>query len=125
MEKFSSSDINNIFIGANKYFTKKFPDGVSLTEIKSIETDALKKYLKVYIKNLQYGKTRYNTEERRLRNEWFLLESIENIMTINQMEQAKDLSFCIDSKAQINMFSEYIKQNEYSSYSDEFDKEII
>ncbi len=125
MEKFSKSEINKIFMGANEYFTKKFPDGVSISEIRDLETSTLKKFLKMHIKNLQQGKTRYNSETNKLRNEWFLLETIEKIMTVNEMEEAKDLSFCINSSSQIDKFSEYLSQNEFSSYSDYYGEEKI
>lgn len=120
----SKEDIQKILVIANKYFAKNFNNGATLQEITHYEEVAFKKYIKCYAKNLEHGKTRYNGECKKLRDNWFMLETIKKLYKINNLEKAENLDFCTESLAlQTDKLYEYIKKQKYNSYTEEADLE--
>lgn len=120
----SKSDIQKILVVARDYFSKYYENGATLKEIVNDEENAFKKYIKYYAKNIDQGKTRYNGECKKLRDKWFILETIEKLYKINNIEKVNNLDFCIESLSeQSDKFYEYIQQEKYNSYIEETDLE--
>ena len=125
MEQFSREDIKKFFSMANEYFKKRYPKGIDLVSLCKDEIDALKLYLKFYEKNIQQGKIRYNSAIKKARTEWFILETIEKILKMNNFDKADNLEFCLDSPdSQIDLFLNYIQKEQYNSYilNDDLDR---
>lgn len=125
MEQFSREDIKKYFSIANEYFKKRYPNGIDLVSLCKDENDALRLYLKFYNKNMQQGKIRYNSAIKKARIEWFILETIEKIMKINNLDKAENLEFCLNSTdSQISLFLDYITKEQYNSYilNDDLDR---
>lgn len=125
MEQFSREDIKKFFSMANEYFKKRYPNGIDIVSLSKDEIDALKLYLKFYEKNIQQGKIRYNSAIKKARTEWFILETIEKILKMNNFDKADNLEFCLDSPdSQIDLFLNYIQKEQYNSYilNDDLDR---
>ena len=120
MEQFSDAEIKKYFNMAKIYFDKAFPSGTDIVSIKKAEEKALKKYLNFYTKNLDKGKDTYNSSLKKARYEWFILETIEKIMEMNDLQilDSIDLNSLYN---QIDKFKEFIDENKYESYLEEQD----
>ena len=120
----SKNDIQKILVFTNEYFAKNYPNGATLQEIVNSEELAFKKYIKYYTKNIEQGKTRYNGECKKLRDKWFVLETIEKVYKMNNLDKSENLNFCVEQLAeQTDKFFEYLKQENYNSFIDETDLE--
>ena len=122
MLAFSKNEVKDQFELVNKFCKKKFPNGVSLEDIRKQEISALKLYLKAYISNVESGNTKSNSKCKKLRLEWYFLETIEKVLELNNLKQLQNLDFCInDFENQYNLFSNYVKKAQYFSYNQEDD----
>lgn len=118
----SKTDVKNILIVSKEYFDKHYENGATLQDIINHEELAFKKYINCYAKNIEQGKIRYNGECKKLRDKWFLLESIEKLLKLNNLDKVENLDFCMESLSeQTDKFYEYIQQEKYNSYIEETD----
>ena len=117
MAKINQKKVKQYFQIAIIYFEKLYLNGASLHQIKVDEENALKDYLNLFKKNIQNGKNKYNSQCNKARNKWFILETIEKILKINNLDFAKNLDFCItDEQEQVQKFIDNVYQEEYESY---------
>lgn len=122
MAKFTTEEIKMFFDLAVTYFEVRYPNGASIDEIRQAEEHALKKYLNLYSKNLDNGKIRHNSDCKKARNKWFVLETIEKIMDMNNLNFAENLDFCTTEQAsQIELFMQTVSREEYESYLEDTD----
>ena len=125
MEQLPREDVVKYFKIANEYLKTQYPIGVDFNTLCKDETEALKLYLKFYSKNLKQGKIRYNSNIKKARIKWFILETIEKIMKMNNLDRINNLDFCFSSmEQQIDLFLDFTQKENYNSYllDDELEK---
>ncbi|MBE7074483.1 MAG: hypothetical protein E7376_00665 [Clostridiales bacterium] len=118
---FSETEVRGIFKHAHSYFYKAFPGGVTLQEVVSLEQNALKRYLKLCSKNIKDDNMQRTSNTRKARLEWFLLETIEKVMSMNSLGFAQNIDFCLNSEEQVQKFIKYIENEKYKSYLNDDD----
>lgn len=122
MSRFSKSEIEEMIVYACESFKQLYPKGATFKTVSEHENKALKQYLSIYLKNIQNGKTRYNSQCKKVRDAWFALESIKCIMEVCNLTSAKNLDFCIDNMDEVSAkLQEFINSNSFQSYMEELD----
>ncbi len=123
MVNYSYGDIEKIFSQTNVFLTKAFPNGVSYKQIQEIENTAFKNFVKILVKNIDQGKIRYNSDCKKARQKWFLLETIEKIMEMDNLEHIDNLGIYLKSSDKIKKYQKYLSEKEYDSYSPDYGEE--